>query len=80
MAENFHTEQNRQLLGGLSEQTGGNYYRPSEVSKIKDDIRFSEAGITVREIQDLWNMPALFLLLVALRGGEWRLRKKWGGL
>jgi hypothetical protein len=78
VAENFHAEQNRELLEKLSAQTGGRYYRSGEVSRLGDDITYSEAGISVREMRDLWNMPVLFLLLLLLKGGEWLLRRKWG--
>ncbi len=33
VAENFHLEQNRDLLEKLSSQTGGRYYQPDEVSR-----------------------------------------------
>ncbi|MGH9559693.1 MAG: glutamine amidotransferase, partial [Bryobacteraceae bacterium] len=77
-AENFHVEQNRELLEKLSSETGGRYYKPEDASKLAKDISFSEAGITVRETRDLWDMPAVFLLLLLLRSGEWLLRRKWG--
>lgn len=78
VAENFHLEQNRDLLEKLSAQTGGRYYRPSEVSKLGEDISYSEAGITVRETKDLWDMPAVFFLALALCCAEWLLRRRWG--
>jgi uncharacterized membrane protein len=78
VAENFHTEQNRDLLEKLSTQTGGRYWRPSELSQLPGEIPYSEAGITMRDTKELWNMPAIFLLLVLLRFSEWLLRRKWG--
>jgi hypothetical protein len=78
VAENFHTEQNRELLQKLSAETGGRYYTPAEAAKLGKDISYSEAGITVRETRDLWDMPIVFLLLLCLRSGEWLLRRKWG--
>jgi hypothetical protein len=78
VAENFHTSQNRELLEKLSEQTGGRYYKPDQASKLSDEISYSEAGITTRETRDLWDMPALFLLVLAIRACEWLLRRKWG--
>jgi uncharacterized membrane protein len=78
VAENFHTSQNRELLEKLSEQTGGRYYRPDQASKLSEEISYSEAGITTRETRDLWDMPALFLLVLAIRSCEWLLRRKWG--
>lgn len=78
IAENFHTQQNRELLQKLASETGGRYYKPDEAQKLGQDISYSEAGITVRETRDLWDMPAVFLLLLGVRAAEWLLRKKWG--
>lgn len=78
VAENFRTEQNRELLAKLAGQTGGRYYRPEEAGRLAEEISYSEAGITVREMRDLWNMPVVFLLALALRAAEWLLRRKWG--
>jgi hypothetical protein len=78
VAENFHVEQNRELLEKLSSETGGKYYKPEDAKKLGKDINYSEAGITVRETRDLWDMPVIFLLLLMLRSGEWLLRRKWG--
>jgi uncharacterized membrane protein len=78
VAENFHTEQNRPLLESLASQTGGRYWRPQDLSKLPSEISYSEAGITIRDTKELWNMPAVFLVLLLLCGGEWLLRRKWG--
>jgi uncharacterized membrane protein len=78
VAENFHIQQNRELLEKLSSETGGRYYTPQDASKLGKDISYSDAGITVRETRDLWDMPIVFLLLLSLRAGEWLLRRKWG--
>jgi uncharacterized membrane protein len=78
VAENFHTEQNRDLLEKLSSQTGGRYWQPQELSKLSTEIPYSEAGITIREAKDLWNMPVIFLLILLLPASEWVLRRKWG--
>ena len=55
-----------------------NYYTPSEASKLSNEISYSEAGITTRETRDLWDMPVIFLLILAFRASEWLLRRKWG--
>ena len=78
VAENFHLEQNRELLEKLSAQTGGRYYRPDQAGKLGEDISYSDAGITVRETKDLWDMPIVFFLALLLRSSEWLLRRKWG--
>jgi putative glutamine amidotransferase len=78
VAENFHTEQNREMLEKLSTETGGKYWKTDELSKLPQEISYSEAGISVRDTRELWNMPIVFLLLLALVVAEWLLRRKWG--
>jgi uncharacterized membrane protein len=78
VAENFHTEQNRDLLERLAAQTGGQYWKPADLGKLAGAIPFSEAGMTMRETKDLWNLPLVFLVLLLLRFSEWWLRRKWG--
>jgi hypothetical protein len=78
VAENFHREQNRDLLQKLAEETGGHYYTPGDAGRLPDEIAFSQAGITTHETRDLWNMPVVFLALLMLRSAEWLLRRKWG--
>ena len=78
VAENFHTEQNRDLLERLATQTGGQYWEPADLAKLAGSIPFSEAGVTVRETKDLWDLPLVFLVLLLLRFSEWWLRRKWG--
>jgi uncharacterized membrane protein len=78
VAENFHLEQNRDLLEKLSSQTGGKYYHPNEVSRLGEDISYSDAGITIRETKDLWDMPIVFFLVLLLCCSEWVLRRRWG--
>jgi len=78
VAENFHTEQNRDLLERLATQTGGQYWKPADLGKLPGAIPFSEAGVTMRETKDLWDLPLVFLVLLLLRFSEWWLRRKWG--
>ena len=78
VAENFHTEQNRELLERLATQTGGQYWKPADLGKLAGAIPFSEAGVTTRETKDLWDLPLIFLVLLLLRCSEWWLRREWG--
>jgi len=78
VAENFHTEQNRDLLERLATQTGGQYWKPADLGKLASSIPFSEAGVTTRETKELWNLPLVFLVLLLLCFSEWWLRRKWG--
>ncbi len=78
VAENFHQEQNRELLAKIASETGGRYWKPSETSRLADEMALSDAGIQMREVRDLWDMPAVFLLALLLRAAEWLLRRRWG--
>jgi uncharacterized membrane protein len=78
VAENFHRDQNRELLQKLSDQTGGRYWDESELDRLPKEISYSEAGISVRDTKELWDMPVVFIVLLALMSAEWLLRRKWG--
>ena len=78
VAEDFHTEQNRQLLQLLSTETGGRHWEPDAINDLPKNISYSEAGISVRTTNPLWNMPVVFLVLLSLLSAEWLLRRRWG--
>ena len=78
VAENFHTGQNRELLEKLSADTGGRYWSQEDLSRLPSEISYSEAGISVRNTKELWNMPIVFLTMLLLIASEWLLRRKWG--
>lgn len=78
VAENFHREQNRELLEKLASETGGHYFTAGNANHLVDQIAYSDAGITARETKDLWDMPIVFLLIISLRAAEWLLRRRWG--
>ncbi|MGJ5818232.1 glutamine amidotransferase [Paludibaculum fermentans] len=80
VAEHFRTEQNRELLERIAQQTGGRYYKPSDTGRLPEEIEYSDAGISVKETRDIWNAPAAFLLFAALKAGEWFLRRRWGAV
>jgi uncharacterized membrane protein len=78
VAENFHTGQNRDLLEKLSQATGGRYWEQSELERLPKEISYSEAGISVRDTKELWDMPVVFMVLLGLMSADWLLRRKWG--
>ena len=61
-----------------AEDTGGQVYTRESVSSLPEDITISGAGVTLVEEHDLWDMPAIFLLLVLLMGAEWGFRRVRG--
>jgi uncharacterized membrane protein len=78
VAEDFHTGQNVALLKSLAADTGGRYWSAADLAGLARAIPFSNAGVSVQKFQDIWNMPAVFLTLIALRMAEWLLRRRWG--
>jgi hypothetical protein len=76
--EYFQAEMRKSLLERIADETGGEFYTPETAARLPEDMSFSEGGTTVRERRDLWDMPALFLLMVGLVAGEWGYRKYRG--
>ena len=70
--------QRRQLLERAANETGGRYYTKETAVRLPDDLAVAGAGVTVREERDLWDMPAVFLLLAGLLAGEWGYRRRRG--
>ncbi|MDY6945416.1 MAG: hypothetical protein SXG53_06835 [Pseudomonadota bacterium] len=80
VAEHFATYQHRDLLERIANVTGGRYWPLSELDGLAGAIPYSKAGIIERQTLDLWNLPIVFLALLALKLGEWLLRLRWGRL
>lgn len=76
--EHFDAGMNAGLLRRVAEATGGRFYTPATASRLAEDLTYTGAGITVTEERDLWDMPALFLLLIVLVGAEWGFRRARG--
>lgn len=77
-AEYFDAALREPLLRRIAEETGGRYYSADEAAKVAEDIQFTGRGVTTVEERDLWDMPALLLLLLALAFGEWAYRRHKG--
>lgn len=67
------------LLRRVADETGGRYYPLAQAGALADDAVYTNAGVTVREARDLWDMPAMLLLLALLLTAEWGYRR-WRGL
>ena len=66
------------LLRRISKETGGRYYPLADAARLAEDVQYTEAGVTVRDSLDLWDMPSVFIVLVLLLGAEWALRRSRG--
>jgi hypothetical protein len=73
--EYFGAEMRSDLLTRIADETGGRFYTRANVEQIAEDIQYTESGTTVLEEKDLWDMPAIFLLLIGLVSTEWFYRR-----
>jgi hypothetical protein len=48
------------------------------VSALPEDLKYTGRGVTTVEERDLWHMPIVLLLLVALVSAEWAYRRAVG--
>ena len=78
-ADFLNAEMRAPLLKRIAEETGGRFYTPATVDRLPDDVAYTESGVTVRETKDLWDMPAIFLVMLIALGGEWSYRR-WRNL
>jgi uncharacterized membrane protein len=78
-ADMDHAELRTALLQRIASETGGKYYPIAGMAQLPDDVVLTESGITAHESRDLWDMPAVLLLLIVLLATEWSYRR-WRGL
>ncbi len=76
--EYFGAEMRRPLLERIAQETGGRFYTEETVRSLPEDIRYGGGGATVQETRPLWDMPVLYLAIVALVSAEWGYRKHRG--
>jgi hypothetical protein len=77
-AEYFDAAMRAPLLKRIAEETGGRFFTPANASTLPEAISYSGRGVTVVEERELWDMPALFLVLVTLVFAEWGFRRAKG--
>ena len=77
-AEFYGAEMRRPLLTRIADETGGRFYTPETMRTLPEDIAMSKRGVTVVQQMDLWDMPAVLLLLVVLLSAEWAYRRRRG--
>jgi uncharacterized membrane protein len=77
-AEFFDAAMRAPLLRRVAEETGGRFFTPANVASLPEAISYSGRGVTLVEERELWDMPALFVLLVGLVSVEWGYRRVKG--
>ena len=59
------THQHRAVLERLAAMTGGRYWPLDDLDGLAAAIPYSKAGVVERQTLDLWNLPIVFLVLLA---------------
>jgi uncharacterized membrane protein len=75
--EHASVRSNPALLRRLAEATGGQFFTAGALQDLPDVLRYSSAGITATVDRPIWDAPAWFLVLFAVKAGEWLLRRRW---
>lgn len=76
--EFFDAEADSELLTRIAEATGGRLFAPGEAEALLTDLSLAESGTTVVERRELWNVPAVFVLLFGLLAADWGVRHARG--
>ncbi len=77
--EYFNSEMNEKLLRRIADETSGSFFRAQEADQLVDALDSNPRGSRRLQRLELWDMPILFLLLVALLCAEWGYRR-WRSL
>ncbi|MFO1351451.1 MAG: glutamine amidotransferase [Gammaproteobacteria bacterium] len=77
--EAYGSEMQAGLLKRIAANSGGRFYTPDQLPALARAIPQPQSGAKVTEHYELWDMPALLLLMVGLAGLEWGYRR-WRGL
>jgi hypothetical protein len=76
--EYFDATMQAPRLQRIADETGGRFYTAANVSGLSEDLQYTGRGVTTLEERELWHMPIVLMLLLALMGAEWALRRRAG--
>jgi uncharacterized membrane protein len=77
-SEYFDAAMRTSLLNRVAEETGGRLFTPATASALPEAISYSGRGVTVVEERDLWDMPIMLMILLALIAADWGYRRARG--
>jgi uncharacterized membrane protein len=69
---------NEGFLRRAARASGGRYVHAADAGRIVSWLQSAVPPNATPERRDLWHEPWAFALVVALLGGEWVLRRRWG--
>jgi hypothetical protein len=64
------------LLRKMAEVSGGRYFPIRELAQLPKSVGGSEQTTVIRRNKELWDLPPVFTILLALAGTEWYLRRR----
>jgi uncharacterized membrane protein len=73
--EDFRPAQDRAFLEEIAAASGGLYWSADALAELPRAVEASPSALTRSELLELWNAPALLLLLLGLCAAEWCLRR-----
>jgi len=69
---------NEGFLRRVARETGGQYLRAAEASKVVSLLQQAVPQNLEPERRDLWHEPWAFAIMIVLLSAEWVLRRRWG--
>jgi hypothetical protein len=76
--EYFDAPMRAPLMKRIAEDTGGRFFTAANAALLPEAISYSGRGVTVVEERELWDMPIVLILLIALMAAEWAYRRARG--
>jgi hypothetical protein len=76
--ERERTHQNAELLRSIAASSGGRYVSPEEADGIAVFLDLEAEEVSARKEIELWNNPAVFLLVLGFAATEWWIRRQRG--
>ncbi|MBA2303031.1 MAG: hypothetical protein H0W08_10395 [Acidobacteria bacterium] len=77
-AEYFDATMQAPRLQRIADETGGRFYTNADLAGLPEDLQYTGRGVTTIEERELWHMPIVLVLILALLSAEWALRRKAG--
>ena len=77
-AEYFDATMQAGRLKRIADDTGGKFYEAESSAGLPEDLQYTGRGVTTIEERELWHMPVVLIVMLALMFGEWSLRRRVG--
>jgi len=75
--EELERSEQEELLKNMAEVSGGKCFAIRDVPKLADTIAGEQRTTVIRRERELWDLPFVFVAILALAGVEWFLRRRY---